>query len=281
MALLDGHSLLALDGTGSFTSKTIHCASCLHKAHRNGSITYAHQMLGAAMLHPDCRAVMPVMPEPLMQHEGTDKNDCERHAAIRFMIKLRQDHPQLKCSVTADGLSSHAPHIETLHDHDRHDILGGNAGDQAYLCPQVQVAEHTGRVTSSERHDRAAGLVHRCRFVNDVPLHAANAEVRVKFIEYGEIGEAKVQHCSWVTDLRVSQRTVFHLMRGGRARWKIEHETFHTLNNQGYHCEHHDGPGTPKRSVVCAMLRMLALLVEQTQAAVLRLVPGGRGEAGQ
>jgi hypothetical protein len=24
-------------------------------------------------------------------------------------------------------------------------------------------------------------------------------------------------------------------MRGGRARWKIENETFNTLKNQGYH----------------------------------------------
>jgi len=32
-----------------------------------------------------------------------------------------------------------------------------------------------------------------------------------------------------MTDLRVSQRNVYHLMRGGRARWKIENETFNTL----------------------------------------------------
>ena len=48
----------------------------------------------------------------------------------------------------------------------------------------------------------------------------------------------KVQHFSWVTDLRVSKRNVYHLMRGGRARWKIENETFNTLKNQGYNFEH-------------------------------------------
>ena len=40
MMFLDGHSLLALDGTGYFFSQTIHCASCLHKVRRHGSITY-------------------------------------------------------------------------------------------------------------------------------------------------------------------------------------------------------------------------------------------------
>jgi len=265
MAFLEGHYLLALDGTGYFSSTQIHCASCLHKVHRNGSITYYHQMLGAAIIHPDVREVIPLMPEPIVKQDGTDKNDCERNAAKRFVAKLRQDHPHLKFIVTEDGLSSNAPHIETLHDHDLHYILGVKEGDHAFLFTQVQAAEHAGRVTHYERHDRAAGLVHRFRFVNDVPLNASNTDVRVNCIEYWEIGADKVQHFSWVTDLRVSKRNVFHLMRGGRARWKIENETFNTLKNQGYNFEHNYGHGQQNLSVVFAMLMMLAFLVDQTQ----------------
>src|SRR5467141_5438187 len=84
MAFLDGHYLLALDGTGYFSSQTIHCASCLHKVHRNGSITYYHQMLGAAIIHPDFRALIPLMHEPIMKQDGTEKNDSERHADKHF-----------------------------------------------------------------------------------------------------------------------------------------------------------------------------------------------------
>src|SRR2546425_6417368 len=217
MAFLEGHYLLALDGTGYFSSTQIHWASCLHKVHRNGAITYYHQMLGAAIIHPDVREVIPLMPEPIVKQDGTDKNDCERNAAKRFLVKLRQDHPHLKFIVTEDSLSSNAPHIETLHAHGLHYILGVKEGDHTYLFQQVQAAEHSGRVTSYERHDRAAGLVHRFRFVNDVPLNESNAAIRVNFIEYWEMGADRVQHFSWVTDLRVSPRNVYHLMRGGRA----------------------------------------------------------------
>lgn len=265
MAFLNGHYLLALDGTEYFSSKTIHCASCLHKVHRNGSITYYHQMLGAAIVHPEQRAVIPLMPEPIVKQDGTDKNDCERNAAKRFITKLRQDHPHLKFIVTEDSLSSNAPHIETLHAHGLHYILGVKDGDHAYLFAQVQAADQAGRVTYYERHDRAAGVVHRFRFVNDMPLNASNPDVRINFIEYWEIGDHKVQHFSWVTDLRVSKRNVYHLMRGGRARWKIENETFNTLKNQGYHFEHNYGHGTQNLSVVFTMLMMLAFLVDQTQ----------------
>jgi hypothetical protein len=265
MQFLDGHYLLALDGTEYFSSQTIHCAACLHRVHRTGSITYAHQMLGAALIHPDQRAVIPLMPEPIMNRDGTDKNDCERNAAKRLVAKLRQDHPHLKFIVTEDSLSSNAPHIEILQDYALHYILGVKEGDHSYLFQQVQAAEHAGRVSYYERHDRAARVVHRFRFINQVPLNASKAEVRVNFIEYWELGQRKVQHFSWVTDLRVSQRNVYQLMRGGRARWKIENETFNTLKNQGYHFEHNYGHGEQHLSVVFAMLLMLAFLVDQAQ----------------
>jgi Transposase DDE domain len=265
MVFFDDCYLLALDGTGYFASKTIHCASCLQQVHRNGSTTYSHQMLGAAIIHPDLRAVIPLMPEPIVQQDGTDKNDCERNAAKRFMAKLRKDHPHLKFIVTEDSLSANAPHIETLQDYGLHYILGVKEGDHAYLFEQVQAAAQAGRVTYDERHDRAAGEVHRFRFVHDMPLNASNADVRVNFIEYWEIGAHKVQHFSWVTDLRVSKRNVYHLMRGGRARWKIENETFNTLKNQGYNFEHNYGHGQQHLSVVFATVMMLAFLVDQTQ----------------
>jgi len=265
MTFLDGHYLWALDGTGYFSSKTMHCASCLHKVHRNGSMTCSHQMLGAAIVHPDVRAVIPLMPEPMMKHDGTEKNDGERKAAKRFIAKLHKDHPHLQFIVTEDSLSSHAPHIETLHAYGLHSILGVKEGDHASLFQHVQAAEHAGQVTSSERHDRAASVVHRFRFVHDIPLNASNPDVQVNFIEYWEIGADKVQHFSWVTDLRVSKRNVYHLMRGGRAGWNMENETCNTLKNQGYNFEHTYGHGTQNLSVGFATLMMLAFLVDQAQ----------------
>ena len=58
---------------------------------------------------------------------------------------------------------------------------------------------------------------------------------------------------------------VFDLMRGGRARWKIENETFNTLKNQGYQFEHNFGHGHNHLSVVFALLMMLAFAIDQAQ----------------
>jgi hypothetical protein len=265
MVFVQGCYLLALDGTGYFSSQTIHCSSCLETHHRDGAITYSHQLLGAALIHPDRREVIPLMPEAMLKQDGSEKNDCERNAAKRFLAKLRRDHPHLQVIVTEDGLSSNAPHIETLQAYGCHYILGVKEGDHGYLFAQVHAAEQAGRVQHYERHDRATGFTHRFRFLNDVPLNASHPELRVNFLEYWEISADHVQHFSWVTDLRVHYTNVETLMRGGRARWKIENETFNTLKNQGYHFAHNYGHGTQHLSVVLAVLMMLAFLVDQTQ----------------
>ena len=49
---LDGHYLLSIDGTGYFSSEQVHCDQCCEKHHRDGRITYYHQMLGAVLVHP-------------------------------------------------------------------------------------------------------------------------------------------------------------------------------------------------------------------------------------
>jgi hypothetical protein len=265
MVFVEGHYLLALDGTGYFSSQKIHCDSCLEKHHQNGTVTYTHQMLGAALIHPDKREVIPLMPEPIVKQDGTEKNDCERNAAKRFVTKFRRDHPKLKVIVTEDSLSSNAPHIETLHAHDMRYILGVTEGDHAFLFQQVAEAERAGRVTYYERHNRQQGMHHRFRFVCDMPLNASHASLRVNFIECWETVQGKVQHFSWVTDLCVNKGTVYRIMQGARARWRIENETFNTLKNQGYHFEHNFGHGYKHLSVVFAELMMLAFLVDQVQ----------------
>jgi hypothetical protein len=265
MVFVEGHDLLALDGTGYFSSKQIHCQSCLANHHRNGTVTYSHQMWGAVLLHPDKRDVIPLMPEPIVKQDGTSKNDCERHAAKRFITKFRQDHPHLKVIVTEDSLSSNAPHIEMRQAHDVHYILGVKEGDHAFLFEQVAQAEQAGRVTDYEREDVQEGVHHRFRLVSAMPLNESNADLRVNVLEGWETIKGTVQHCSGVSDLRLNKGTVHRLMPGARARWRIEKETFNTLQNPGYHFEHNFGHGYQHLSVGFAMLMRLAFFVDQVQ----------------
>jgi hypothetical protein len=275
MACRAGHYGLARAGTGYVSSPTIHGASCVQKGHRTGALTSLHQRLGAAILHPDIRAVLPWMPAPMVRPDGTAKNDGARTAATRVVGKLRRDHPPLQCIGPEARLRAHAPHLATRHADGLRSRLGVNEGDHADLFQPGQAAEHAGRGTYSERHDRAAGVLQRFRLVNARPRKASHTDVRGNCRADWEQGAAKVQHRSWGTDLRVSTRHVSHLMRGGRARWTLAHETCTTLPNQGSHFEPNYGPGTQPLSVVCAILRLLAFVGDPAQQRCCALCQAG------
>jgi hypothetical protein len=263
----EGCYLLALDGTGYFSSPTIHCDSCLQKTNKTtGQVTYSHQMLAAAIVHPDFREVIPLAPEPITKQDGSTKNDCERNAAKRLLKTIRQEHPHLKFLVIEDGLASNAPHIRELENQGMHYLLGAKPGDHVFLFEYLLVLEDAGEVTtlSGKTFDHKTWEI---RFAHDLPLNETHQDLRVNFLEYAEFDEdgEVLTRFSWVTDLPITRRSALHLVRGGRTRWKIENETINTLKNQGYQFEHNFGHGQKNLSVVFAMLMMLAFLVDQTQ----------------
>lgn len=138
---IDGCYLLSLYGTGYFSSNTIHCESCMEKVNKKtGDVTYYHQMLGAAIVHPNRKEVIPLAPEPIIKQDGQKKNDCERNASKRFLKQVRKDHPHLPLIIIEDGLSSNAPHVRDLIKHKLHYILGVKKGDHAFLFNQVEIA---------------------------------------------------------------------------------------------------------------------------------------------
>jgi hypothetical protein len=92
-------------------------------------------------------------------------------------------------------------------------------------------------------------------FVHDLPLNKSNPDLRVNFLMYSEFGEdgSRRKHFAWVMDLIITEENAPTLVEGGRARWKIENETYNTLKNQGYHFEHNFGHGKQNLSVVFVM----------------------------
>jgi hypothetical protein len=63
---------------------------------------------------------------------------------------------------------------------------------------------------------------------------------------------------AWVTSLPVSKATVAAIAACGRARWKIENETFNVMKNHGYELEHNFGHGEKFLAMTLAALNLLA-----------------------
>ncbi len=261
---MDKYYLVSGDGTEYFSSKTVCCNNCMERNRRDGSKEYYHQFYGAAIVHPNMKQVIPLASEPIVKQDGSNKNDCERNASKRFLKNLKLTHPKLPIIIIEDSLSSNAPHIKEITRHGFHYILGVKESDHKYLFNYVNENKKTGNVVE---HTIIEGdITHVFSFINDAPLNASNLDVKVNFIEYWEINNktGKKQHFSYVTDFTLNKGNVYDIMRGGRARWKIENETFNTLKNQGYRFEHNFGHGKKNLSVNFALLMMLAFLIDQT-----------------
>jgi len=82
-------------------------------------------------------------------------------------------------------------------------------------------------------------------WTDDVPPNGTKDADDICFFEYTLIDKDKKQtfYGSRVTDILIDDDNIIELVRGGRARWKIENENFNTLKNQGYHAEHNFGHG--------------------------------------
>ena len=264
-AYLDGHVLVSLDGTGQFSSNKLGCPQCCEKHHRNGATEYYHQLLGAVIIHPDLPQVLPFMPEAILKGDGDSKNDCERNASKRLLPRLKRDHPELRAIVVEDALSANGPHIGLLKSLSYSFIIGVKPAGNAYLFEQLDVGKKAGTTREIEVTD-AQGVLRGYRFANGLGLNATYPDMLVNMVEFWEAKGGKVQNFSWVTDIEITTGNVDKIVRGGRARWKIENETFNTLKNQGYHLEHNYGHGEENLATVFGALTFLAFLVDQMQA---------------
>jgi hypothetical protein len=258
--ILGKYLLIACDGTGMFSSNTVHCENCCEKHHKDGQITYYHQMLGAVVVHPDQKEVFPLCPEPISKADGSAKNDCEQNAMKRLLADFQREHPHLEAIFTEDALSAKGPYLQSILEIGAHFIVNANPTGNPSLFEWLKGVPLEKKTITTQKESI------ELQFYNGLPLNDSNHSLLVNFIDCViRDKKGRVTHFSWVTDLLVTQDNVYSIARAGRARWHIENETFNTLKNQGYQFEHNFGHGYKNLSHVFGLLMFLAFLIDQVQ----------------
>jgi hypothetical protein len=259
------HLLVSIDGVEHFNSTRIHCANCTRKTRRDGVVSYQHAALAAVIVHPEQKEVLALDFEPIVCQDGEDKNDCERVAVKRLSESLNERYPDTLMILVEDALYANAPHIRQIGEQGWNFIISVKPESHKSLFKQFAWRRESGQVKSFETTDEKR--LRRCfSWTEDLYLCDRAADLKVNCLWYEEQDAAgKITRWTWITRLPLERRTVEKVMNAGRARWKIENETFNTLKNQGYNFEHNDGHGEKNLASVLAMLMMLAFLVDQIQ----------------
>ena len=234
--LFDARYLITLDGSRYFSSCQVHCEHCLTTTHRDGTVRYHHDILQAAIVHPDKRQVLPLAPEFVRNSDANggdyDKQDCEINAGSRMLERLRADYPRMGAIIVADSLYSKQPFVEQLTAARFSFLLVAKPGDHRSLYQDVAVLRR-GNLLDRHATDHR-GERREYQWVTDLPLNGNPDSPRINFIQFRIVKAGKVTYRNaWVTDLVPTTANIAQLVRAARARWKIENEGFNTLKKSG------------------------------------------------
>jgi hypothetical protein len=272
---LGGHVLIALDGTQYHCSRKIHCPKCstrvrgktdngaksLPHAKAGGETEYFHAMLSATLVAPGHDKVIPLPPEFIAPQDGADKQDCENMAAKRWLATHASSLAGLDPVFLGDDLFSRQPLCQAVLDAGANFIFVCKPSSHKligeYLSgvrpPTIEQAVKRGKHR----------FLHRYRWLQDVPLRDGSDALVVNWFEVEIInpaGETTYRN-SFVTSLPVGPDGIVELAACGRARWKIENETFNVLKNNGYNLEHNFGHGKQNLAAILVSLNLLAFAI--------------------
>ena len=178
--VLDGGVLLALDGVWYFSSEQIHCEHCLHKTTKDGVTTYFHSALAGTIVKPGKTAVLPVAPEMIINTDGSEKQDCERNAAKRWLKKHADDYAWLSPTLLGDDLFSNYPFCKEVLEHGYSFIFTCKEDSHPWLTETVKnsfLEERSRREWNGRHH-----LIYTYQWINGVEIRDNKETLLVNYL---------------------------------------------------------------------------------------------------
>jgi Transposase DDE domain len=256
---LGGRVVIALDGVEYFCSQKLGCKQCSTRKRSNGKTDNFHSMLSATIVAPGHNMVLPLMPEFITPQDGAEKQDCERNGAKRWLDAHAERMAGLRPIYLGDALFCCQPLAEP--------VLAKGA-DFIFVCKPdghktlyeylkgVELEEFTTTVRKPGKHT----LTYRYRWINGVPLRDGKDALDVNWLAISLTNDdgKTTYNGAFATSLEITRDNVEQIAACGRARWKIENESFNVLKNNGYNLAHNFGHGKKYLAQTFAVMNLLA-----------------------
>jgi len=255
---LGGRVLIALDGTEHFCSRKIHCPRCSTRKRADGGTEYFHAFLGATIVAPGHQQVLPLPPEFIAPQDGAEKQDCERNAAKRWLQRHGPAVAAHRAVFLGDDLFACQPIAAAIQQAGGNFILTCKPASHKTIAEYIHGAELEEHRQSTVTRGRRTTTIYR--WLSAVPLRDTDDALTVNWFSVEILNHTgkRTYHNSFVTDLAVTAASVAELAACGRARWKIENETFNVLKTGGYNLEHNFGHGKQTLASLLVVLNLLA-----------------------
>lgn len=270
-ARLQGHFVVAVDGSGWMCFRTRHCDRCLTQKHGD-TVVYLHLILEAKLVGPAGTALS-IGTEFIENAEGHDaaalpdteqaKQDCELMALERLAPVLKAQFPQLLLCLSSDSLYACGRALALARNNAWRFIFTFKEGRLPAVWEEFErlrdlSPENTLRLTLPD------GTVQLYRWVNGMSYEDSDQRIHTfNALECLETTKGVTTHFAWLTDCPLGPTTVAAVaMKGGRARSRIENEGFNVQKNSLFDLEHPYSMNLEKQKAYYLLLQIAHLILQ-------------------
>ncbi len=273
---LDNQILLTLDGTEYYHSKNINCPQCNQRKHRNGVISYYHQVITPVIVSPSQKIVINIAPEFIKKQDGKTKQDCENAAIKRWLLQNPCFSYKKEITLLGDDLYSCQPICELALEQGYNFIFVAKPSSHKYLYESIDFLQKNKQIKTLElkRYERGKIRFYRYKYANNLPIRQSQPALMVNWYQLEIFDSAKqkvIYQNSFITNHKLKNQNILKISISGKTRWKVENENNNTLKTKGYNLEHNFGHGQENLSEILLSLNLLAFLFHNVLDIVNKL----------
>ena len=177
---------IALDGVSFFSSEKISCPKCLKREDRTGTTHFYHSAITPVFVKPGQAQVLPLPPEFITSQDGSEKQDCERVAAKRWLAQHHKYFDDYLVTYLGDDLYANQPLCQLIAETYRQFFVfvckpESHTGLYAWIdfLGQTHSLEKVTHRLWNGKH----GEIWQYRFANQVPLRNGSDALQVNWLE--------------------------------------------------------------------------------------------------
>lgn len=234
--LLNRYYAVSIDGTGSLTYKSRHCAHCLKKTHEGKILYYYHPILEAKLTLGNLFAFSIATEFIENESENVSKQDCELKAFYRLAKQLKADFPQLPLCLLLDGLYAARPVLKICEQYHWQYLITFKEGSMPATFKEYETLKKLEPQQKTVIHHPQQGLQQTYRWINEIDYEGHLLNV-LECNERWKCDPEKNKRFVFLSSFLADSKIVPDLIQGGRYRWTIEN-SFNIQKNGGYGLEH-------------------------------------------
>lgn len=229
------------------------------------NVEYYHSILTPIIASPNQTQIISLSPEHITNLDGSEKQDCERNAAKRWLEKHGNKYGQLKATILGDDLYCCESICKEVLNKDLHFIFVCKDSSHKSLYEFINSPIIESELVQTKKEKiivKKKEVTNIYRYMNNVPLTKMNNSFRVNWFEITTISAdgSQLFYSTYITDHVINNDNIAELVVAARSRWKVENENNNTLKTKGYNMEHSYGHGKQYLAMFLATLNIIAFL---------------------